>query len=231
VKFAPVVDVDEGDDEALLLAMGIVRPAKGSAPPVPATKNPTPTASSIPVGGLSALLQSLGMTEEQLKQQGQASSKTPALPPSGGVNALLEVLGAHQDEPQPSRSDTLDNFDVPAYGLPPAAVPSSSLPRLRPSPSTPIAPAERPAAPEEVSEETRRRRAKREEFLHGARLEASARDAAKKRQEEHRQKILAQAQEREAKIKAQRAQEEANRGNTFLGRAERLKKLREQGDL
>lgn len=71
----------------------------------------------------------------------------------------------------------------------------------------------------------------RQRMLAAARREAAARAQARERARQRQQEIEARAQEVEDARKQHRLQEEANRGASFLGRAERARRLRAKLDL
>lgn len=171
------------------------------------------------------------------------ASDSSAFPSSDGLlKALLRGAPAPDIDPV---------VDVPAYGMSPPpdspASPSDDFVRLRDvgatvgpgdgppsSPSSPNTKA-RPSPPRNkavvdsgpMSDRSRRQQAARQSMLDAARREKAQRDELRERAEKMRIQKEVAAEERERNLKHQRAIEEADRGSTFLGRAERARRIRD----
>lgn len=135
---------------------------------------------------------------------------------------------------------------VPEYGMAPPAparpAQDEGFVRLRdvgavrgpgdgPAPAGVSSGKEAGGEPGPMTARSRGRLEDRQRMLAAARREAAARAQARERARQRQQEIEARAQEVEDARKQHRLQEEANRGASFLGRAERARRLRAKLDL
>lgn len=192
------------------------------------------------------LIAAMGLADGAKRPPSPAPPSSPSEEPAfSSHESLLKAL--LRGAPMPNARPVVD---VPEYGMGPAAptvVPApDDFVRLRdvgatvgpgdgPS-SSPLQPSPAPdkkrgksalGATEPVSERTRRRQQDRQRMLEAARREQAQREEAKERAEKMRIQKEVEAEERERRLQHQRAQEEADRGSTFLSRAERARRIRD----
>ena len=163
-----------------------------------------------------------------------------------GNNALLEAL-AHAASSQRSSS----GVQVPEYGLAPSEEEEdkdSSFVRLMdiggvfgetssgssgssdtPSPVEKRRERARRQEPEEVTTRSRRRNDARQRILVAARREQAEREAARERAERFKAEKAAADEKRRIQLQEQRAQEQAQEGNSFRSRIEKARRLKEKG--
>lgn len=191
-----------------------------------------------------ALLSAMGLNEKATSFSTLTPSTDPdpapdPVPASPSHDALLKALLRGEGPP----ASVGPVVEVPEYGIPLADAPpkdrSDGFVRLRdaekpssPSPAEPTKPAPAKPTPVEepvrpMTEAERRRQEARQQMLDAARREQAQRQAAKERMQALEAQKQAAAEKREETLKHQRAVEASQRTNTFLGRAERARRIRD----
>lgn len=195
--------------------------------------------------GADALLAAMGVSPGSapglMKEHEEASGKNPEPSFGGGNQALLDALAAALPTEAPSAP-----VKIPEYGL---AAPRQEDPldggfvRLKDvgvtfgasggnadsaSGSAGSGALKKPHQTlEEPTTRTRHRQAARERMLSAARREEADRQAAKERARQFKERKEAEEAQRKETVARQRATEEMSRGQSFLSRTEKARRIRD----